>query len=208
MQRILRKAPAQDDRDHIPLIVMQNPQVPSRIAHLIDQTGESPAPALAEMSRALEGAGAEALAMPCCTAHAFVDAIKVASSLPFLDMRDATVATLPEGLGRIGILASPAVRLVGVFDAAFERAGLEAVWPKDDGVVLALIQEVKRGETGADLGDSFVKVAAQLAQSCDHILIACTELSLLTSALPEEGWTDALDCLVAEICAFSQAKAR
>jgi hypothetical protein len=37
-------------------------------------------------------------------------------------------------------------------------------------------------------------------------MIACTELSLLTAALPKKGWTDSLDCLVTEICAFSQGK--
>ena len=50
MHRILQKVHALDDSDHIPLIVMQNPQVPSRIAHLIHQTGESPAPILANMA--------------------------------------------------------------------------------------------------------------------------------------------------------------
>ena len=37
-----------DDADHIPLIVHQNPQVPSRIARLIDGHGPDPAPVLAK----------------------------------------------------------------------------------------------------------------------------------------------------------------
>ena len=204
MHRILQKVHALDDSDHIPLIVMQNPQVPSRIAHLIHQTGESPAPILANMARALERAGAKALAMPCNTAHVFDHVIKDASNVPFLDMRDATIAALPKG--KIGILASPAVRLAGVFDAGFARANLTAVWPEDEGAVLTLVQAVKRGETVERLGPVFAKIGAQLVQSCDHVMIACTELSLLTAALPKKGWTDSLDCLVTEICAFSQGK--
>ena len=71
MQRVLAAVPAQDDGDHIPLIVHQNPQVPSRIRRLIEGAGEDPAPVLIRMARDLQAAGAEALAMPCNTAHAY-----------------------------------------------------------------------------------------------------------------------------------------
>ena len=50
MQKIIAATPATDDADHIPLIVDQNPQVPSRIRRLIEGTGEDPAPVLAAMA--------------------------------------------------------------------------------------------------------------------------------------------------------------
>ena len=53
MQRVLVAVPATDDADHVPLIVHQNPQVPSRIAALIDGGGADPAPVLARMARDL-----------------------------------------------------------------------------------------------------------------------------------------------------------
>ena len=61
--------PPRDDADHIPLIVDQNPQVPSRIRHLIEGTGRRPRPGSGRDGPAAGGAGAEALAMPCNTAH-------------------------------------------------------------------------------------------------------------------------------------------
>ncbi len=69
MQKVIAAVPARDDSDHVPLIVDQNSQVPSRIRRLIEGVGEDPAPVLAAMARRLEAAGAEALAMPCNTAH-------------------------------------------------------------------------------------------------------------------------------------------
>tara|TARA_R110002126_G_scaffold291808_1_gene459965 strand:+ start:211571 stop:211789 length:219 start_codon:yes stop_codon:yes gene_type:complete len=39
--------------DHIPLIIDMNPQVPSRIAHLIKGVGADPATVLAAMARRL-----------------------------------------------------------------------------------------------------------------------------------------------------------
>jgi aspartate racemase len=201
MQRILLATPARDDADHLPLIVHQNPQVPSRIKRLIDGSGEDPGPVLAQMARDLQAAGAEALAMPCNTAHAYAEQIIAATPLPFLDMRAATVARLPKG--RIGMLASPAVRLTGAFDMAFAEAGLVPVWPDDEAPVLALIRAVKAGKLGQAEADQMAQIAAQAMPQSDHLLVACTELSLLTHALPAEGWTDSLDCLVAEIRRFA-----
>ena len=60
MQKVLASVVARDDADHIPLIVDQNPQVPSRIAYLLDGAGEDPGPALAAMARRLVAGGAEA----------------------------------------------------------------------------------------------------------------------------------------------------
>jgi len=201
MQRVLRAVPASDDAGHVPLIVHQNPAVPSRIARLIEGRGADPAPVLAAMARSLETAGAEALAMPCNTAHAYAPQIIAATSVPFLDMRAATVATLPKG--HIAMLASPAVRLTGVFDAAFSQAGLTPVWPKDEGPVLALIRRVKAGKIDDDALTDMARLAADLSGQADHLLIACTELSLLTDAITHP-FVDSLDCLVASIVSFAQ----
>ena len=92
MKRLLKAVEARDDADHIPLIVHQNPGVPSRIRRLIEGTGEDPGPVLAQMARDLQAAGAEALAMPCNTAHAYAPQIMAATPLPFLDMRATTAA--------------------------------------------------------------------------------------------------------------------
>ncbi|MCB1362969.1 MAG: amino acid racemase [Rhodobacteraceae bacterium] len=208
MQKVLDAVPARDDADHVPLIVHQNPQVPSRIAALIDGRGGDPGPVLAEMARALQGAGARALAMPCNTAHHYAPAIRAASPLPFLDMPDLTGAALAaRGAVRVGMLASPAVRLTGVFDAAFRRSGLCAVYPADDAPVLALIRAVKAGRDVA-ASETAGPARALMERGCDHVLIACTELSLLATALPADiPRCDSLDCLSAAIVGFATGRA-
>ncbi|MGB8814371.1 MAG: amino acid racemase [Paracoccaceae bacterium] len=206
MQKVLNATPARDDADHIPLIVHQNPAVPSRLNWLLAGTGDNPGPVLAQMARDLAAAGAMALAMPCNTAHAYAPQIIAATPLPFLDMRSATVATLPKG--RIGMLASPAVRLTGAFDAEMNDAGLSPVFPVDEAPVLALIRRVKAGDTGPQARAAMAVLAENMAPYCDHLLIACTELSLLTDALPFHlPWTDSLDCLVAAILDFATSPA-
>ncbi|MEL6242635.1 MAG: amino acid racemase [Pseudomonadota bacterium] len=199
MQKVLAAIDAGDDADHVPLIVHQNPQVPSRIKALIEGTGADPAPTLRQMARDLESAGAQALAMPCNTAHHYAAAISASTDLPFINMIDLTARALT-GRGRIGMLASPAVRKVGVFDIAFSGLGLEAVYP-DDGPILGIIQAVKAGDE-PDIG-AFQTIAAQLLSETDYLCVACTELSLLTDALPSDKWTDSLDCLTHGMVSFA-----
>lgn len=200
MQKVLRAVPAKDDADHIPLIVHQNPAVPSRIAALIDGTGADPAPVLAQMARDLRAAGAMALAMPCNTAHHYAAAIRAATDLPFLNMLELTAQHLAQiGTTRIGMLASPAVRITGVFDAAFAEWGLMQVYPADDTPVLDLIRAVKAGQV-LDADALRAPALALLDQGADHILIACTELSLYTDDLGGDlAWSDSLDCLTRAI---------
>lgn len=201
MRKVLDAVAAADDSDHVPLIVHQNPQVPSRIAHLVDGTGADPAPVLAGMARALAAAGAEALAMPCNTAHAYRAAILKAIDLPFLDMVTLTAEAIPPG-STVGLLASPATRKAGVFDAAFAARGIEARHPDPD-AALALVRAVKRGEGAPD----DLATLADALGAVDRHVVACTEFSLLAHGLGGRPRTDALDCLTAAIVAFARESA-
>ena len=206
MQKVLNAVPAQDDADHIPLIVHQNPQVPSRIAALIEGEGEDPGPTLARMAQDLEKAGAKALAMPCNTAHHYAGVITAATDLPLLNMINLTALALAEmGAKNIGMLASPAVRLTGVFDAPFAAHGLNPVWAEDDSGIFTIIKAVKAGQGADQLGDLLMREAhALMNQGADHLLVACTELSLLTQCIPDGlHWTDSLDCLTNAIVEFA-----
>ena len=91
-QRLIEAVEAADDCDHVPLLVDMNPQVPSRLSYILKGEGEDPGPALANMARRLEDAGAEALAMPCNTAHHFAGAIRSAVDIPFIDMVSLTAS--------------------------------------------------------------------------------------------------------------------
>jgi aspartate racemase len=189
-------------------MVDQNSQVPSRIRRLIEGTGEDPAPVLAAMARRLEGAGAEALAMPCNTAHHFAGAIRGAVRVPFLDMVALSVArgrSLAGQGGTVGILASPAVRRVALFDGPMAAAGLTPAYADDEAAMLAAIRSIKAaGPTPEARAALRAASEALLAQGARVQMVACTEFSLIADAVAE-GVTafDTLDVLVAEIVAFS-----
>ncbi len=186
-QRLLAAVAARDDADHIPLLIDMNPQVPSRIAHLIEGTGTDPAPTLAQMAQRLEAAGATALAMPCNTAHHYAPQIAAAASVPLLNMVDLSVAhaarSAPEA-ARIGMLASPAVQQAGVFDPALGRAGLTALWPEDTDRMLHAIRSIKARGPTPEAHHILHGAAHELAAKGAALLFfACSEFSLLTPDL-------------------------
>jgi len=208
MQRLLVAARATDDAGHIPLIVDQNPQVPSRIRHLIDGTGDDPGPVLARMAQRLQTAGATAIAMPCNTAHHYAPAIRAAIQVPFLDMVSASVshaARLTQAATQIGILGSPALRRIGLFDAALAARGLTPCYPTDEGAMLNAIRALKaHGATDATRATLRAASTALYDRGAAVQMIACTELSLIADAVdPRAQVFDTLDVLVSDIATFS-----
>ncbi len=212
-QRVLATVNAQDDADHLPLLIDMNPQVPSRIAHLIEGTGEDPTPVLAAMAQRLERAGATALAMPCNTAHHYASAITAAVSIPFLNMValsvDRAAGLLPEGAS-VGILASPAVRMAGVFDAELDRAGLTALWPANADRMLAAIRLIKAQGVTPQAQQTLSEAATELTdQGAGLLCVACSEFSLLAPALTASvPILDTIDVLAEAIHRHSQIQPR
>ncbi|MFD2740969.1 aspartate/glutamate racemase family protein [Sulfitobacter aestuarii] len=203
-QRLLDRVQAVDDVDHLPLLIDMNPQVPSRIAHLVEGQGESPGPVLADMARRLEQIGATALAMPCNTAHHHALEIEAAVQIPLLNMVRLSVAeaalSLPRG-ARLGLLASPAVRQAGVFAPALDEAGIGALWPADQSAMLVAIRDIKRCGDTTTARRIFKDAAAELiGRGADLLLIACSEFSLIAHVLPGNTPTiDTIDVLAKAI---------
>lgn len=211
MSRIIEATPAGDDSDHVPLLVDQNPQVPSRIARLLEGRGEDPAPVLAAMARRLETAGAEALAMPCNTAHHYAPAIRTAVGIPLIDMVELAVSAAAARVARgdtVGVLASPAVRRIGLFDVTLARHGLVATYAEDEGSLLAAIRLIKSKQAGPHARGALAAASAGLlARGAKVQIIACTEFSLIADAIPEGVVAiDTLDVLVEGILAFAFAQ--
>ncbi len=209
MQRLIAAVPAADDAGHIPLIVEQNTQVPSRIAFLLEGRGADPGPELAAMARRLEAAGAEALAMACNTAHHFAPSIKAAVKVPFIDMvgLSALRAQALAGPGAaVGILGSPAVRQVRLFETALAARGLSARYPADEAALLAAIRSIKSGDPNDAARAALAAASAELAGRGARVqMIACTEFSLIADTVVGPTVFDTLDTLVAAIVSFALA---
>ena len=206
MQRVVDAVEARDDADHIPLLVDQNTQVPSRIRAILEGQGDDPGPVLARMAEGLVAAGAEALVMPCNTAHYYADEVAQATDAPFLNMvqmASAEAALIVPG-GKVGLLGSPALQQVGVFESALTSAGLTPVYAREQGRMLATIRSIKSQGPSEFAAHTLSDVCGQMQNDGAAVIcICCTEFSLLRRDIDSDvPIFDSLDVLVAATVAF------
>lgn len=204
MQRIIRLTPARDDVDHIRCIVDNNPKVPSRIKAIIEGGGEDPGPVMADMARRLEAWGADFLVVACNTAHYYYEAVQDAVSIPVINLIKLVTSHIryifPD-VKKVGLLASPAVAMTGIYAEQFKKHDLTDVWPdpEEQERLLQVIKDVKKGHTGSAVRNNYKDVCASLAlKGAEIVVVACTELSALDEALPIAS-LDAAEILAAEI---------
>lgn len=209
MRRVVESTPARGDGDHIHMLVDNNPHVPSRIAALVEGGGTNPEAELRRMARRLRDGGCDLLAMPCNTAHFYVDAVREESGLEVLDMVSLTMSRLSRlrpAASRVGILGSKAVEQTGLFARACQSVGMEAVFPTgaQADALMDLIKGVKRNAPREGLRRRFAEILDAYQPGCGHkpdvLLVACSELSILYPLEDEkEGVEDSLRVLVDEI---------
>jgi aspartate racemase len=208
MQQVMDAVEARDDADHIPLLVDNNTQVPSRIKAVLEGRGEDPGPVLADMAKGLVTAGADALVMPCNTAHYYADQVARATDAPFLDMVQMAcdqAARIAPG-GKVGLLGSPALQQVGVFEAALASAGLTPVYAREQARALATIRSIKSQGPSDVAAHMLSDFCGQMQNDGANVIcICCTEFSLLKreigAAVPI---LDSLDVLVSATVEFAK----
>ena len=202
MSKVVRLTEAARDQDHIKMIVEQNPQIPDRTEHLV-RSGTDPTIAMFATCKKLEAAEADLIAIPCNTAHAFVDRMQAHLRVPVLNMLDETMAQVA-GLysGQlVGLLATSGTIESGVYAEAAERAGVKIIVP--DAAHQLLVMEAIYGATGVKAGftegkcrEDLRKAIIRLAQGgAGVVMLGSTELPLLfpqTSEFDADGSTIAL----------------
>jgi aspartate racemase len=199
------------EQNNVRLIVDSNPWVPDRNA-AVAGTGPSPAPALAEMARGIERAGASFLVMPCNAAHAFAADIVAATPLPFVHLIEETARAARRDYAqvrRVGVLAVAATAQARLYERALEPLGFEVIVPVDAARVRFMegIWAIKAGDLAT--GRAVVAKSAQaLVEAGAELVIAgCTEVPIVLGAgdLPVP-LIDATDVLARRTVAYARGE--
>lgn len=189
MSKIVRATPAGRDQEHIKLLVDHNPQIPDRTASLIGD-GPDPTIALYSACKKLEAGGADAIAIPCNTAHAFVERIQSHLGIPIINMLHETVEHLKArhpSRKTVGLLATSGTVKSRVYHQAAERAGIALIVP--DEAHQALVMEAIYGPQGVKAGFTTGKCREDLLAAMEHLasrgaeamILGCTELPLIVA---------------------------
>jgi aspartate racemase len=205
MQKVISATPAACDQDHVPLIVYSVPQIPDRVGAVLAGTDE-PFPAILAGLRTLETAGAELIAMPCNTAHAWYDRLEASSGVEILHMADAVVRRLGRTDQVVALMATSGTLRAGFYQRYLATAGCRVLVPSSDiqSIIARSIAAVKTGAM-TEARCFFEEAAASLIRSgADRLLMACTELPLAAYGTEfEQQAIDATVCLAEACVAFS-----
>jgi aspartate racemase len=201
-RRLIGRTPAGSDQGHLPVVMWADPAVPDRTAALLGE-GPSPVPALVAGARWLQRAGVSCVAVPCNTAHAYVDQVARAAGVEVLDMVGAALraaADTAHGEEGVGILATRGTRLARLYERAGDALGVRVIQVPDRVQHEYVDRAIHAVKAGADLTEAEERIAAATeilkAQGARVVIAACTEIPLISGAagslLPLVDSTDAL----------------
>lgn len=184
-RRLVELTPAARDEDHIGVILMADPGVPSRLAHLGGQ-GPSPGPRLARMAHRLVVAGATLVALPSSTTHAYYDEVAQSLSVPLLHLPTIVgQAVADRGWQRVGIMATTPTLTLGLYEGVAHQHDVRLRYPDPDTQteIMAIIACVKRGELHSDLGVRMESLRQRAwADDTDGVVLGCTEIPVVYPA--------------------------
>ena len=190
MEKVIRHTEAARDQDHIKMVVEHNPKIPDRTDNLLGDGPDPTIPLLAAGKR-LEADNADMIAIPCNTAHAFVERIQRYISIPVVHMLYETACAIRDDYPqcrRIGLLATTGTLRSRVYHDVLEAMKLEVVTPADafqEKVMAAIYGEagVKAGFTTGSCADDLLAALAHVVErGAEAVILGCTELPLLLQA--------------------------
>ena len=182
--KLVRLTPARTDQDHLRVLIDSNPKIPDRTAALRGD-GPDPTEALVATAQGLERAGADLIAIPCNSAHAYLDQIRRSVGIPVLDIMEevaAAAAALVPRPRAAGVLATSGTMQARLYHRALASRGIDVVEPAaaEQERVTAAIRAVKAGDLGAAVRERVREVAAALiGRGAQVVVLGCTELPLV-----------------------------
>ncbi len=203
LRQLAAKCPATTDQEHPVVYMIGDSEIPDRSTAIFGQ-GESPALLLETRLRQLCEMGVDLLAVPCNTAHYFIDDFKETLPRPLVHIIEETVLAAqrlnPDGAW---MLSTHGTRASGLYQKYADKHGYTLFLPNDEQAEKAqqAIVYVKAGDllqAGA--------ITRALVEELWHVrdipvMTACTELPLgyAASGLPPEREVSSIGAL-ADAC--------
>ena len=164
------------------LIIDNNSKIPSRGRHL--QLGErDPSPWIHATITELAAAGATVAVVPCNTAHLLWSRWSKDAAIPVINIIDATLEHIAPQGKRVVVLGSQMLYQSRLYHDALtqQHAEIVNVAASTQQLVTRCINEIKATKSVSELSMRQLADAVNSwkHQGATHIILACTELSLL-----------------------------
>ena len=195
------RVPAHTDQGHPRIVLLSEPAVPDRSAALL-AGDDAPLPVIREGLATLVGWGADLLAVPCNTAHVYLDRIRAELGAPLVHIVDATLLAAVRASPRGAWLTATAGTVAsGLYQRRAAELGYRLFLPdatRQEAVdeTVRLVKANRADEAG---GVHRAAAYALWRRRRLPLLAACTELPLAHTyaGLPAELAVSSLDALAA-----------
>ncbi len=172
---------AQKDQDHIDIIINSRATTPDRSSFIMGESSENPFNIMEEDAKRLVVYGAQAIAIPCNTAHYFYEKLNSSIEIPILNMVEQTVIAAKKRGGKVGIFATEGTVQSRTYQRVCEEHGIECEVPDEQHrqfITQVIFNCIKQGRP-ADM--RLFEDATQYMQSkgCSCVILGCTELSIV-----------------------------
>lgn len=196
-RRLVELTDAASDDDHLGVLLLSDPHVPSRLRHLAGE-GPSPVSDLLRMAARLAEGGADVIAIPSATVHAYHAAIAQAMPVPVLHLPRAAIHALKaSGARRVALLATTATVRLGLYLGPAEECAIALDVPDGDSQdeLMRVIAAIKGGLGQERAAERLRDIAGRpWAAAADRLLLGCTELpAVFPHGLRPSGTFDATD---------------
>ena len=170
------------DQEHLDIILSSRASTPDRTAFITGASMESPLPCMVEEARRLAAYGADAIVIPCNTAHYFIDAVRESVSVPVPSIIEETAQYIKErGYKKAGIMATAGTVASGSYQEKLTALGLEFAIPgeREQTYLHGLIYDDIKSGNAPDMEKFYAVVGDLQRKGCDVMILGCTELSLI-----------------------------
>lgn len=186
-RRVIKATPVRSEQEHLRVIIDNNPQIPDRTPAVLNR-GESPLKELLKTALNLERAGAEIIAIPCNTAHYWLDELCENVSVPVLDMISETASHISSQFPRIeklGLMATEGTIKAQLYQRKLKPREILLPDRESQEELMAVIygnRGIKLGFTQGAVRQRVLSIAQSLvAGGAEAVITGCTELSLVLS---------------------------
>lgn len=156
--------------------------------------------AIIEGAVKLEKTGVDFIAIPCNTAHIYFNQIKKSLSVPLLNMVDETIKKISKGSKKAALLATVPTVQSGIFQEALNIEGYDFLHQDSWQIYVDhIIEKIKQGQIN-EAGTLYDELHRDLAEKVDTVIIACTDLNMVTDQKSSElNIVDSSACLAQAI---------
>ena len=181
MRNVILYTDANKDQENVPMVIINDTEIPDRTEFLTNISENSPYPKLINNIKDLEKLGCNYIVIICNTSHAFYEELQKNSSAKIINMIEETLKECDNtNFNKVGLLATEGTIKSKIYDK-FNKFNIELFIPNYDiqkEITSFIYDYIKKDKKVSK--EEFERVLKYFYNNgCDGVILGCTELSVI-----------------------------